>query len=156
MSIKTIVRGHMLFFDLHNTDTGTHAVLRSLAKQLCLQCTSISDALAKLFSEHAEGHIADSSGLYIAGEGADVNTQGESSMRAAILKGHYYIVRLPLENGAGGHAGGVLQEAAHGGHEGIVRLLRGSGADANVHEGNAQVRCRRQYEQVSEALFGCC
>lgn len=45
------------YFDFHNTDTTLLIVLRSLTKQLSLQCSnSIPDALAKLFLENAEGH----------------------------------------------------------------------------------------------------
>ena len=44
------------YFEFHNKDVHPDAILRSLIKQLSLQCASIPDGLGKLFSENARGH----------------------------------------------------------------------------------------------------
>ena len=43
------------YFEFHRKDIHPDSVLRSLIKQLSFQCASLPDALAKLFSENAEG-----------------------------------------------------------------------------------------------------
>jgi hypothetical protein len=44
------------YYDFHSADARPDAALRSLVKQLSLQCTGIPDILKKVFSEHADGH----------------------------------------------------------------------------------------------------
>ncbi|KAF8517210.1 hypothetical protein JB92DRAFT_2668113, partial [Gautieria morchelliformis] len=43
------------YFDFHNAEARPDVILRSLVKQLALQCGSIPDALTQLFDENAEG-----------------------------------------------------------------------------------------------------
>jgi ankyrin repeat protein len=120
--------------------------------------TKQSELNSLLISHARNGNIDGVSELLMRGVDPDVMSEGNSAIGVAAEFGHFKVVQKLIENGAdvnwknSRNGWTSLMHASRNGHESVVKLLIGAGADIDARDNDGMTSLIHAIQNVHESV----